>query len=289
MKNAELKRGFQIESHPKHEILYISPRPFEGSSLFYRVNRAGVVLRTPADFYIRRNETYCFGVVHCVLAGHGSVTFRGKTHLLRAGQMFLLPPYERHEYASDPSDPMGLCFVEFFGGHTPQMTQHVLEHAQPVFEGVAFADAMTYITQILSRVEYDDWLNVNLDLYAMLTTLCKEMRDEHMPTDAQGILKYVNAHYTQELPLRELAHRFGYNAAYFSRKFRQISGLPLSQYVMGRRISQACYLLITTAKPLEEIAEELGFYDLSHMIARFRQIEGVTPAQYRKQNHGLGG
>jgi len=287
MKNSRANAFSQVIANPKHDIIYISPRPFEGNSLFYRVNRAGVVRRTTGDFYIRRNETYCFGVIHCVFAGKGSVVFRGRDYSLQEGQLFLLPPYERHEYKSDPADPLGVSFVEFYGGNTPRMAEYILAHAGPVFSGHAFSEALTYTTSILSRLDYDDWLNVNLDLYGMLTQLCECIHDDAQGTDHDGIVRYVDEHYTENLSLENLAERFGYNPAYFSRKFRQMTGLPVSQYILGRRVSRACFLLITTRMPLDEISESLGFYDVSHMISRFKQVEGVTPAQYRKQNHGL--
>ncbi len=289
MKNTYLSAFAQLEAHPRLDVIYISPRPFEGDSLFYRVNRAGIVRKTTGDFHIRRNETYCFGVVHCVFAGKGCVSFRGREYSLHEGQLFLLPPYERHEYKSDPDDPLGVSFVEFYGGDTPRLTQHILSHAGPVFSGPAFADTLTYTTSIFSRLGYDDWLNVNLDLYGMLTRLCESIRDDTQGGDRGGIVQFVDEHYAENLSLESLAERFGYNPAYFSRKFRQLTGLPVSQYMLGRKVSRACYLLITTRLTLEEIAETLGFYDVSHMITRFKQVEGVTPAQYRKQNKGLAG
>lgn len=289
MKNSYLSAFAQLDSNPHHDIIYISPRPFEGDSLFYRVNRTGVVRRTTGDFHIRRNETYCFGVVHCVFAGKGSLLFRGKEYGLKEGQLFLLPPYERHEYQSDPADPLGLSFVEFFGGDTPRMMQYILSHAGPIFSGAAFSGTLTYATSILSRLGYDDWLNVNLDLYGMLTHLCESIHDDAQGSDRDEITQYVDAHYAENLSLETFAKQFGYNPAYFSRKFRQQTGLPLSRYVLGRKVSRACYLLITTRLTLEEIAETLGFYDVSHLISRFKQLEGTTPAQYRKQNRGLMG
>lgn len=286
MKNRYLSAFSQIDANFHHEILYISPRPFEGDSLFYRVNRAGVVRRTPSTFHIRRNETYCFGVVHCVFRGNGGVVFRGKEYPLCEGQLFLLPPYERHEYWSEGDNPLGLCFVEFYGGSTARLMDHILDHSGPVFDGTVFSDTLTYMTSILSRLQAGDWLNVNLDLYGMLTAWCANIREDDPQNE---IVRYVNAHFTENPLLEELAKQFGYNPAYFSRKFRQLTGMPLSQYILGRKISRACYLLIATKKSLEEIAETLGFYDVSHLIQRFRQVEGVTPAQYRRQNHGLAG
>ena len=58
-------------------------------------------------------------------------------------------------------------------------------------------------------------------------------------------------------------------------------GVTFSKYVMTRKISHACYLLETTAWPVERIAQELGFCDISHFIQRFKAIKGVTPMAYR--------
>lgn len=54
-----------------------------------------------------------------------------------------------------------------------------------------------------------------------------------------------------------------------------------------RLLRYACYLLIDTQWPIERIAQELGFYDVSHFIQRFKAAEGIMPARYRHENLGL--
>ena len=51
-----------------------------------QVNRAGIVLQTPEDFLISRDDAYRYSLIHCVIHGRGSVSFRGHTFAVHDGR-----------------------------------------------------------------------------------------------------------------------------------------------------------------------------------------------------------
>ena len=46
-------------------------------------------------------------------------------------------------------------------------------------------------------------------------------------------------------------------------------------------------LLETTDKLLSDIAQEVGFYDQSHMTRAFKTIRHVTPGEYRRKHRAI--
>ena len=89
-----------------HEVYYIAPKAVDLNNLYMQVNRAGIVLQTPPNFLISRDDAYRYSLIHCVIHGRGSVSCRGLTYSVQAGQAFVLPSNEGHMYNSDPKDPM---------------------------------------------------------------------------------------------------------------------------------------------------------------------------------------
>lgn len=271
-----------------HDIFYISPIPIRLDGLFYQVNRAGITCQTPSDFVIRRTDGYQFGTIHCVIGGRGSVTVRGTTYPLVKGQLFILCAYESHAYRSDPKDPMGLVWVEFGGGDSERVTRHILDSGGPVYGGEAFSAVVALCTSLLYQTNSAP-PSVSRTVYEMLITLCSSVDAEQESREEgnQAFLNYIDEHLCERLTLAQVAGAFGYHPAYFSSRFSKVAGMSFSQYILHRKMSRACYWLMTTPWSLECIAQKLGFYDVSHFIQRFKTVAGVTPAKYRKDSHGL--
>jgi AraC family transcriptional regulator len=76
-----------------------------------------------------------------------------------------------------------------------------------------------------------------------------------------------------------IAHLSPYH---FARQFKTTTGLSPYQYVIGRRIERAKYLLQkSTELSLAEIALRAGFSDQSHFSFHFKRIVGTTPRRFR--------
>jgi len=264
-----------------HDEYYIAPKAVDLNALYMQVNRAGIVLETPADFVISRDDSYRYSLIHCVIHGKGSVSCRGHMYGVHAGQAFVLAPNEGHLYSSDPRDPMGLVWVEYAGGNSAQLTSNILDVGGPVYEGSTFVDIMNTITSILYQPSREG-PGISLKIYEILMCLMKRVEIESGGrTVNHDILKYIDDNIDRRLSLTEISQAFGYHPAYFSSFFSKMMGTTYSKYVMNRRISHASYLLETTAWPVERIAQELGFCDISHFIQRFKAVKGVTPMAYR--------
>ena len=93
--------------------------------------------------------------------------------------------------------------------------------------------------------------------------------------------EYVDANLTGDLSLHGIATAVQVRSHRLARDFRDRTGVPLHQYVLGRRVECAARLLRTSETPLATIAIDCGFADQSHLTTAFRKRVGVTPAVYR--------
>lgn len=60
-------------------------------------------------------------------------------------------------------------------------------------------------------------------------------------------------------------------------------GISIYQYIQQYRIKRFANLLVTTDKPLAEIALMAGFDDYKNVFRIFRKYMSVSPIYYRKQ------
>lgn len=95
------------------------------------------------------------------------------------------------------------------------------------------------------------------------------------------VLDYIETHLSEDLSLQTLAACENWSMYHFARTFKTVTGQSPHQYVMGRRVERARYLLGSSSLSLNQIAADVGFASQSHMNRHFKRILGVTPKAYR--------
>lgn len=109
----------------------------------------------------------------------------------------------------------------------------------------------------------------------------KELQEEGL---IQDILSYLKENFSShQFSLQNAAEEFQMSFPAFSQYFKDYSGQTLSDYVTYLRMEKTKILLVTTDMPLKDIAEDVGYTNVSSFIRRFKQLTGLTPGEYRKQ------
>lgn len=86
----------------------------------------------------------------------------------------------------------------------------------------------------------------------------------------------------EALTLRCLSRRLGYSEFYTTRKFREISGMQLRDYLRHRKLAFALKEVRDSDKSLLHIAFDYGFSSHEAFTRAFKAAYGITPSEYRK-------
>ena len=100
-----------------------------------------------------------------------------------------------------------------------------------------------------------------------------------------AILRYIEAHFTENITLKSLSEQFHLHPVYLQRLFKGKYGLSPLEYAQKLRIDRAKTYLIASDLSVEAIAEAVGFCNASYFIKVFRNVTSDTPAGYRKRAH----
>ncbi len=95
-------------------------------------------------------------------------------------------------------------------------------------------------------------------------------------------VNYIHENYMEKIHMPDLAALCFMSYSTFSRNFKKIFNLSPSDYIMKLRIENAKLLLKNTDKNISSIAQDCGFFDLSHFSHYFYKFEKTTPMKYRK-------
>lgn len=93
--------------------------------------------------------------------------------------------------------------------------------------------------------------------------------------------KYIAEHYNQQITLDSVADMVGLSPSYFSRKFRQTTGMGMKEYLSYVRLKNASMELLSTRHTVTEVAINCGFNDSNYFKDAFKKMYGLSPRTYR--------
>jgi len=101
-------------------------------------------------------------------------------------------------------------------------------------------------------------------------------------------VQYIQANYTHELTLRQVADSVHMSKNYFCQQFKRYVGENYIDYVIRLRIGRAKELLSRsdTGIRIYEAAEQAGFNDVKYFSKLFKRMTGLSPIEYREQSAG---
>lgn len=97
-------------------------------------------------------------------------------------------------------------------------------------------------------------------------------------------VQYIRTHLADHLDLETLAGAACLSPSYFSRIFREETGISIQQAIMDARLKRACELIEYGNLRLSDIGLMVGFQDQSYFSRAFQKAYGVTPSQYRRSH-----
>jgi len=120
----------------------------------------------------------------------------------------------------------------------------------------------------------------------LLTTLFRKMElpMKNGNTDIKTLPEHIKKNCTASLSIEKIAAEYGYNAAYFSRLFKSLTGKTFTDYISECRVEYACSLLKSGNLSIEDVMYESGFTNRTKFFRDFAKITGKTPLNYKKEN-----
>ncbi len=83
--------------------------------------------------------------------------------------------------------------------------------------------------------------------------------------------------------LEKMAKKVGMSRAAFAKRFKELVGEPMFEYLTMLRVQRAKELLTESNLPLYEVASRVGYESDLAFTKTFKKHTGTTPTRYRKQ------
>lgn len=242
-----------------------------------------------------------------VYKGKGTLFIDQKLYDMSSGDIFLIPGNSIHHALPDPEEPVTSTAVFF----APSLVSQ--ENFDDSYSGLRCfelarkrkhykIEGSTKLQQQIGNSLEDIHLELEhktpgyrhaiaLQLQQILLLLNRWSMSVHSseldetrigPLWMKEILHYIAQHPDQDLKLSALAEQASITPAHFSRVFKQLTGMNVTDYVNAKRIVQAKELIRTTDHGLSWIADSCGFESLPHFHRMFKRMTGQTPGAYKR-------
>lgn len=124
----------------------------------------------------------------------------------------------------------------------------------------------------------------------MIRSYCRLVRahagSQHSAV-VQKTLTYIDGNLSGELSLRSLAAMMQVSPGYLSTLFHRETGETLAAHITSQRMKVATHLLRSTRLQIQTVAQLSGFSDPNYFGKLFKQHYGITPVQYRQEQHSV--
>ncbi|MBR5542508.1 MAG: PocR ligand-binding domain-containing protein [Oscillospiraceae bacterium] len=98
-------------------------------------------------------------------------------------------------------------------------------------------------------------------------------------------LSFINENLYKNLSILEISKAAIIPKSSLYKLFHTHFGCTVNEYINSKRIEEAERLLTEENFSVEEISERLGFSTQQYFSKLFKKAKGVSPAQFRKNNH----
>ena len=98
-------------------------------------------------------------------------------------------------------------------------------------------------------------------------------------------LNYIKEHYGEyDISVRKIAESLGLSEGHLSHIFKKETDYTINAYITRYRIRSAMKLLQNCRYKVYEVAEMVGYKDITYFSTIFKKVAGVTPSEYQDRS-----
>ncbi|MCM3176196.1 MULTISPECIES: AraC family transcriptional regulator [unclassified Paenibacillus] len=210
----------------------------------------------------------------------------GEKLIMEKGELLIIPGGVAYYGKSIPTVTHTQIVVQLTG-QTPESLSaldraEVLRHKPGCYE-LIHERMKTIHQQWQERPSYYVMMSQAL-LMEVLIYVNREMDRGIIPPErhmqAERMKRYIERHYREKVTKEELGDEIGKTPNYAAALFKSMTNQTISQYVHDQRMKRAVYLLTESQLSIQEVAEFLGYRDLSYFYRIFKRIIGSPPSDF---------
>lgn len=198
-------------------------------------------------------------------------------------------PFWEHLGAKSEAEIIGKTDDEFFPPHAAdhfrQDDQLVMSTGEPLIGRVElwYNEQQVLDWFVTNKLPVRDARGQIIGVMGIVRSYAGQRRTMLPMSLINSTVDFIREHHHERLTVEELADRAGLSPRQLHRKFREVFGLSVQDFLIKTRIQSASDALLHSGMSMSEIAADFGFCDQSAFTQQFRKHTGLTPLKFRRR------
>lgn len=260
------------------------------NKIFYTLSEIGQVVFQASvylDLQLKQNfSEKCFLYMQ-LTKGNAIVTINNKTMGLKRNDSLVLSTDMDVQILSDCAEIVYIVF----NGHAADEYYNYLKSDKKFVKFTDDSNIVMHFYKIKECLTSNEKIN---EAYISVSLCCILAEVYTINNYNQAIGKHVNMvtlaidfieqNFMKQITLEDICKNIMYSPYYFSRVFKNETGMAPYEYLIHRRLNYAKHLLIKTKLAISEIGVICGYESPISFNKSFKKFIGITPKEYRKNN-----
>lgn len=211
-------------------------------------------------------------LLHYIVSGFGTFEYKGVSHKVGPGEIFVIPPYVETYYEADLENPWSYIWIGFTANEElPDIFSQPVIHCPGA--GTPFEEMM-----YCKNMENGKSAFLTSCLWKLMSILLEQGKPVSDYVDKA--IHCMHSEYTNGITVAEVAKRLNLDRCYFSTLFTKRMGVSPKEYLVNLRLTKAADLMITHGESPSTAALSVGYPDLYHFSKIFKKQFGMSPRAY---------
>jgi AraC family transcriptional regulator len=222
--------------------------------------------------------------IYFVLEGDYEERQQGQAYRLGPGSAWFRPPRECHENSVVGGDPVLTLIITVEGDRLAHL-QRVSRQSKPLHSVILNEVRSEMVREIrggdsTAAVALEGWTLVLLSHTERMLAEGGRQAPEWLADAVQ----FIERTYRSPVSLLTVARHVAVHPATLAAAFRRYHHRSVGEWIRDLRLRYAHDALVSTNRPIKEIALEAGFYDQAHFGRHFKSRFGTSPASLRARS-----
>lgn len=143
----------------------------------------------------------------------------------------------------------------------------------------------SYIQKCEHLTSFEQLTNLQYHMIMQYTQAVEELRYNRNQSElVRNVASYIRHHLSDAIKTEDIADSLYMSRSHLSTRFKNETGMNLTEYIHYIKISEAKHLLTHTGKNLLIISNYLGYSSQSHFTRTFKKMTGMSPIEYREKS-----
>lgn len=235
--------------------------------------------------YLIDRQYYDSLLVCYVLDGMLELRYQGEQYSITPGAAMVIDCRQPQYYAA--GEHLEFLWAHFTGGNCGALFEDIYSRCGPLIRNENTPLVRETLASIISAYRNDQApsaASISSSLFSILCHLypgqaVAQGYDAELPVNRA--IDYMRFHLPDPISIDDVAAEVHMSKHYFSRSFRQKTGMSPHEYLIKLRLDMAKHLLATTHDTVRDIAYRVGYRSEMGLTMAFSDKVGIPPGKYR--------